>query len=102
LTHTPSSLLVIAIRSVPDVWLAVLFWLVRAFFAQMDARSSRSYTMAAVGPQEQSAMAAATALWGATPASAPFVIGGVIKIAYDLTLWVLFHQLKPPEEASEP
>jgi MFS family permease len=116
-THIPSSLLLVAIPFLPDAWLAVLFWLVRAFFVQMDAPTSQSYTMAVVGPQERSAMAAATsvsrsvgiaagpaaatALWGAAAASAPFVVGGVVKILYDLTLWVLFRELKPPEEASE-
>jgi MFS family permease len=116
-THIPSSLLLVAIPFLPDAWLAVLFWLVRAFFVQMDAPTSQSYTMAVVGPKERSAMAAATsvsrsvgiaagpaaatALWGAASASAPFVVGGVVKILYDLTLWVLFRQVKPPEEASE-
>jgi MFS family permease len=116
-THIPSSLLLIAIPFLPEAWLAVLFWLVRAFFVQMDAPTSQSYTMAVVGPEERSAMAAATsvsrsagiaagpaaatALWGAVSASAPFVVGGVVKILYDLTLWCLFRQVKPPEEASE-
>jgi predicted MFS family arabinose efflux permease len=117
-THIPSSLLLVAIPFLPDARLAVLFWLVRAFFVQMDAPTSQSYTMAVVGPQERSAMAAATsvsrsagiaagpaaatALWGAASASAPFVVGGMVKIIYDLTLWVLFRQVKPPEEASDP
>jgi predicted MFS family arabinose efflux permease len=117
LTHIPSSLLLIAIPFLPEPWLAVLFWLVRAFLVQMDAPTSQSYTMAVVGPEERSAMAAATsvsrsagiaagpaaaaALWGATSASAPFVVGGVSKIIYDLTLWVLFRRVKPPEEAPE-
>ena len=116
-THIPSSLLLIAIPFLPEAWLAVLFWLVRAFFVQMDAPTSQSYTMAVVGPEERSAMAAATsvsrsagiaagpatatALWGAASASAPFVVGGVVKIIYDLTLWVLFRRVKPPEEASD-
>jgi MFS family permease len=117
-THIPSSLLLIAIPFLPEAWLAVLFWLVRAFFVQMDAPTSQSYTMAVVGPEERSAIAAATsvsrsagiaagpvaatALWGAASASAPFMVGGVVKIAYDLTLWGLFRRVKPPEEASEP
>jgi MFS family permease len=116
-THIPSSLLLIAMPFLPDAWLAVLFWLVRAFFAQMDAPTSQSYTMAVVGSQEQSAMAAATsvsrsagiaagpavatALWGAASASVPFVVGGVVKIAYDLILWFLFRHVKPPEEGQE-
>jgi Major Facilitator Superfamily len=117
-THIPSSLLLIAIPFLPDAWLAVLFWLVRAFFVQMDAPTNQSYTMAVVGPEERSAMAAATsvsrsagiaagpaaatALWGAASASAPFVVGGGVKIIYDLTLWFLFQQVKPLEETSEP
>jgi MFS family permease len=117
-THIPSSLLLIAIPFLSEAWLAVLFLLLRAFFVQMDAPTSQSYTMAVVGPEERSAMAAATsvsrsagiaagpvaatALWGAASASAPFVVGGVLKIAYDLTLWCLFRRVKPPEEASEP
>jgi MFS family permease len=116
-THIPSSLLLIAIPFLPDAWLAVLFWLVRAFFVQMDAPTSQSYTMAVVGSQERSTMAAATsvsrsvgiaagpaaatALWGAATASAPFVVGGVVKIAYDLILWYLFRQVRPPEEGQE-
>ena len=116
-THIPSSLLLIAIPFLPDAWLAVLFWLVRAFFVQMDAPTSQSYTMAVVGPRERSAMAAATSVsrsagiaagpaaaaapWGAASASAPFVLGGLVKILYDLTLWVLFRQVAPPEEGQE-
>jgi hypothetical protein len=38
----------------------------------------------------------------AASASAPFVVGGVVKIAYDLTLWGLFRRVKPPEETIEP
>lgn len=114
-THIPSSLLLMAIPFLPNAGLAVLCWLVRAFFVQMDAPTSQSYTMAVVGPQERSAMAtatgvsrsagiaagptAATALWTAASASAPFIVGGVVKIAYDLALWLLFRQVKPPEEA---
>ena len=40
-------------------------------------------------------------LWTTLGPSAPFLVGGVVKIAYDLTLWWLFRLVKPPEEASE-
>jgi MFS family permease len=116
-THIPSSLLLVAIPFLADAWMAVVFWMVHAFFVQMDAPTSQSYTMAVVGPQERSAMAAATsvsrsvgiaagpaaatALWSAASASVPFVVGGVVKMLYDLTLWVLFRQVKPPEEATK-
>jgi hypothetical protein len=42
----------------------------------------------------------AAALWTATSASVPFVVGAAVKIAYDLTLWRLFRTVKPPEEAA--
>jgi MFS family permease len=116
-THIPSSLFLIAVPFVPDAWMAIALWLLRAFFAQMDAPTSQSYTMAVVAPAEQTTMASATtvsrsaglaagpsvgtALWTAMGPSAPFIVGGAVKIAYDLTLWYLFRRVKPPEEASD-
>lgn len=113
-THIPSSLFLIAMVYAPAAWLAILFWLLRAFLGQMDVPTSQSYTMAVVGPNERTAMASATmvarsagvalgptiatALWTATSAVVPFVSGALVKIAYDLTLWRLFRTVKPPEE----
>ena len=117
-THIPASLFLIAVPFVPEAWMAIVLWLLRAFFAQMDAPTSQSYTMAVVGPAEQTAMASATtvtrstglaagpsvgtALWTTLGPSAPFLVGGVVKIAYDLTLWWMFRQVKPPEETAAP
>ncbi len=116
-THIPSSLLLIAVPFVPDAWMAVTLWLLRAFFVQMDAPTSQSYTMAVVAPEEQTAMASATtvtrsaglaagpsvgtALWTAIGPSTPFLVGGTVKIAYDLTLWWIFRRVKPPEEVAD-
>ena len=116
-THIPASLFLIAMPFVPDAWMAIALWLLRAFFVQMDAPTSQSYTMAVVTPAEQTAMASATtvtrsaglaagpsvgtALWTAIGPSAPFLVGGTVKIAYDLTLWWMFRRIKPPEEASD-
>jgi MFS family permease len=115
-THIPSSLFLIAVPFVPDAWMAIALWLLRAFFVQMDAPTSQSYTMAVVAPAEQTAMASATtvtrsaglaagpsvgtALWTAIGPGAPFLVGGTVKIAYDLTLWWMFRQVKPPEEVA--
>ncbi len=38
-------------------------------------------------------------MWSAFSATAPFVACGVIKIAYDLSLWFMFRDIKPPEES---
>jgi MFS family permease len=115
-THIPSSLFLIAVPFVPEAWMAIALWLLRAFFVQMDAPTSQSYTMAVVAPAEQTAMASATtmtrsaglaagpsvgtALWTALGPSAPFLVGGTVKIAYDLTLWWMFRRVKPPEEVA--
>jgi MFS family permease len=59
-THIPSSLFLIAMVFAPAAWLAILLWLLRAFFTQMDVPTSQSYTMAVVDPTERTAMASAT------------------------------------------
>jgi MFS family permease len=115
-THIPSSLLLVAMVFAPTAWVAILFWLLRAFLSQMDVPTSQSYTMSVVDPTERTAMASATmvsrsagvalgptiaaTLWTAASASVPFVAGAAVKIAYDLTLWRLFRTVKPPEEAA--
>lgn len=115
-THIPSSLFLVAMVFAPAAWVAIVFWLLRAFLSQMDVPTSQSYTMAVVDPSERTAMASATmvsrsagvalgptiaaALWTATSATVPFVAGAAVKIAYDLTLWRLFRTVKPPEEAA--
>jgi hypothetical protein len=81
----------------------------------MDVPTRDSYTMAVVQPQERVAMAGinvtgrsvsgaagpwmATAMWQTLSAGAPFVACGVLKIAYDLSLYFMFRNVKPPEEA---
>ena len=95
-------------------WLSVLFWQLRAFLAQMDNPTRDSYTMAIVGPEERVGMAsihmvgrsafgavgpsATAALWGLLSASAPLVGSAVLKISYDLALYAMFRNVRPPEE----
>ena len=113
-THIPASLFLLGAAFAPAAWIAVVFWQLRAFFSQMDVPARDSYTMAIVGPEERVAMASihslgrgvasmagpstATALWSALSASAPFVACSVIKISYDVSLWLMFRHVKPPEE----
>jgi hypothetical protein len=113
-THIPSSIFLIAAAFAPTAWAAVLFWQLRSFLGQMDVPTRDSYTMAVVGPNERVAMATihivgrsmsgtagpsvATALWNALSASAPLITCGILKIAYDLSLYVMFRNVRPPEE----
>ncbi len=114
-THIPSSFFLIAIPFLPTAWMAATFWMVRGFFGMMDVPTRQSYTMAVVGPHERTAMAGinsvtrsvtgaaspsvATALWNIGATSIPFVACGVMKIAYDIALYFMFRNVKPPEEA---
>jgi sugar phosphate permease len=87
---------------------------IRGFFGRMDVPARQSYMMAVVGPQERSAMAGlnsvsrsvsgtvspsvATVLWSIGAASIPFISCGVMKIAYDVSLYFMFRKVRPPEE----
>ena len=113
-THIPSSFFLMAAAFAPTAWLAVLFWQLRAFLAQMDNPTRDSYTMAIVGPEERVAMASihmvgrsalgaagpsvTTAMWSLLSASAPLVGSALLKIGYDLSLYAMFRNVRPPEE----
>lgn len=113
-THIPSSLCLIAAALVPDLELALGLLLVRAALSQMDVPTRSSYVMAVVTPPERAAAASVTSVprslaAAASPAIAgalfasgltawPFVICGVLKIAYDLALLWGFRHIKAPEE----
>lgn len=115
-THIPSSLLLIAIPFLPAAGLAATFWIVRGFFGQMDVPTRQSYTMAVVGPDERSAMAGinsvtrsvtgtaspsiAAVVWNIGLIGIPFMACGLLKITYDLSLYFMFRNVRPPEEVS--
>ena len=115
-THIPSNLLLIAVPLMPNLQLAVGVLLARFAISQMDVPTRQSYTMAVVDPDERSAAAGVTGIARslgasvspslATPmvqsvplAGLPFVIAGVLKIAYDLLVYRGFRAVRPPEEA---
>ncbi|WP_223880894.1 MFS transporter [Roseococcus microcysteis] len=113
-THIPSSLCLIAAVLAPSVEWALGLLLVRAALSQMDVPTRASYVMAVVTPAERTAAASFTAVprslaAAAGPAiagaiiaagypTAPFILCGVLKIAYDLTLLWAFRHIRPPEK----
>jgi len=117
-THIPSSIFFMVAVFAPTAWVAILFWQLKAFMSQMDVPTRDSYTMAVVGPEERVAMASinmvsrsatgafgpsvTTALWNAFTASAPLVASAVLKIGYDLSLYAMFRDVRPPEETQLP
>jgi MFS family permease len=114
-THIPSNILLILVGFAPTFPLAIAFYLARMALSQMDVPTRQSYIVTVVNDEERTASAGITnisrnisqavspSLTGyilqSLPAlSAPFVLGGVLKIAYDILLYINFRNIKPPEE----
>jgi len=114
-THLPSNVLLILVPLMPTLPLAVGVLLARFAISQMDVPTRQSYTIAVVEPDERSAAAGVTGIARslgaaispslATPllqtvplAGLPFVIGGGLKIVYDLLVLRAFSAVRPPEE----
>jgi MFS family permease len=117
-THLPSNALLILVPFMPTAWLAVAMLLLRSSISQMDVPARQSYTMAVVEPDERSAAAGVTGIARsigaaisptlATPLIAipplgalPFVFAGGLKIVYDLLLYRVFREVRPPEEVGD-
>jgi MFS family permease len=114
-THIPSSLCVMLVPFAPSLGVALALLLVRAALSQMDVPTRSSYVMAIVTPPERAAAASFTAVPRSLAASLspalagwmmaagafawPLLIGGALKIAYDLALLAMFRRVRPPEEA---
>ena len=117
-THLPSSLFLMAVPLASNSKWAIALFLLRETFVEMDVPTRQSYVAALVKPHERAyasgltnitrtgAWAAASALSGFVMQrlafSAPLVIGGTLKISYDLLLYRNFRHLKPPEELTAP
>jgi sugar phosphate permease len=99
----------------PSLPVALGFLLLRASMQSMDVPARTSYVMAVVTPAERAAAAGVTnvprslagalspalagLIYSASPFAWPLVIGGALKIGYDLALLGLFRRVRPPEEA---
>ena len=114
-THMPSNVLLILVPLMPSLPLAIAVLLARFAISQMDVPTRQSYTIAVVEPDERSAAAGVTGIARslgaavspslATPllqsvplAGLPFIIGGGLKIVYDLLVLRAFSAVRPPEE----
>jgi MFS family permease len=115
-THIPASVALIAAALTPTLESALALLLLRSLLSQMDVPARSSYVMAVVTPEERTAAASFTAvprslasalspalagaLFAAGYTALPFIICGVLKIAYDLALLWMFRDVRPPEEAT--
>jgi MFS family permease len=115
-THLPSSVLLVLVAFVPNLTWAIVLLLARSVLSQMDVPTRNSYVMAVVSPGERAAAASFTSvpktfassigpliagyLLGVSGFGWPLVIGGGLKIAYDLLLLATFRSVRPPEETA--
>ena len=115
-THLPSNVLLMLVPLMPNLALSAAALLARSLLSQMDVPTRQSYTMAIVDPDERSAVAGITSvarkaggavapsisgvLLSASALAVPFLIGGAVKIVYDLAMFAVFCQVHPPEEIS--
>lgn len=113
-THIPANLCLIALPFAPTLEIAIALILARGLLSQMDVPTRTSYVMAVVTPEERPAAAAFTAIprslaTAIAPALSgwmlalsgfgwPLIIGGAIKLVYDVGLLAMFRKVKPPEE----
>jgi MFS family permease len=113
-THIPANILIIAVAFAPTISMAAVLYLLRMALSQMDVPTRQSYIVAVVREDERTASAGITnisrnvtqalspsltgILINSLSLAAPFVIGGALKIVYDVALFLNFRNIKPPEE----
>ena len=114
-THIPSNILIMLVAFAPSFHLAIVLYLARMGLSQMDVPARQSYIVAVVNEDERTAAAGITNISRNVAQSispsiagyilqsvsflvAPFLIGGLLKIVYDVLLYVNFKKIKPPEE----
>lgn len=114
-THLPSNILLLLIAFAPTFTIAVAILLMRQTLSQMDVPTRQSYVMAVTSDSERPQAAAITAMGRSVATSSspwisglmlqlaalglPFILGGVMKSAYDVALLWRFDRVKPPEES---
>jgi MFS family permease len=114
-THIPANCLLILAAFAPNGPVAIALLLARALFAQMDVPARQAFVMAVVPAEERAAASSVTnvprslasattpllagVLLDRTTFGWPLIIAGVTKIAYDVTLLVLYHDV-PEEEGA--
>ena len=113
-THIPANIIIILLAFAPTLPIAIALYLVRMTLSQMDVPTRQSYIVAVVSEQERTTAAGITNIsrnitQAISPSltgiiiytftlSAPFIIGGMLKIAYDIALYGNFRKIKPSEE----
>jgi MFS family permease len=116
-THLLSNVFLIAIAAAPAAWLAVALLYARQLLSQIDVPTRQAWLMTIVPDTDRESAATTTTLWrtaaqSVTPTltgwimqsvslSIPFVLGGALKIVYDIALYKMCRDLTPHEVTPE-
>jgi hypothetical protein len=117
-THLPANVLIIAVAFAPTLPIAAILYLIRMALSQMDVPTRQSYIVSVVKDEERTAATGITnisrnisqalspSLAGYIIQSlslffAPFLIGGVLKVIYDIALYFSFRNIKPQQEEDD-
>ena len=110
-THVPSSLFLIFIPFMPTFPLAAALYLLRQGLSEMDIPARQAYVVSVVNPEERTQAASITNVAKIVSSSisppiatkillssfSPFILAGILKIIYDLTLYYNFKHIEPLE-----
>jgi len=114
-THIPSNVFLILVPLAPTYLGAIALFLARQAISPMDVPTRQSYTVAIVPPEARTFAAGVTSIsrnvaqaaspsistyaLGAISNAAPFIIGGSLKIVYDVAVFFSFRHIHPPDES---
>ena len=112
-SHIPSNVLLLLVPIVPGFGLALAAYLGRMALSQMDVPTRQAYLAGIVARDERTAANAASntarnvaqaggpfsaaAFVSAVGLSAPFLIGGALKILYDIAIYAAFRRIRPAD-----
>lgn len=113
-SHLPTSISTTFIPFMPTLQTSVILYTSRSLLSQMDVPTRQSYTMAIIKPEERTRVGGlinlprsitqaispsiAGLLMQYVGLSLPFIITGIVKSIYDVSLYFMFRNIKPPEE----
>jgi len=109
-THIPASLMLVGLAFAPNAACGIAVWLARGLLSQMDIPARDALIMSVVAPEERIAMGSlhllgrngmgtlgptlSTTLWQTLSPAAPILLGGLLKVGYDLSLFALYRDLE--------
>ena len=117
-SHAVASVIYLLIPLAPTFKIAAIMLAIRSYFAYMDNPLRSSFTMAMVRSSERGSAAGVTSLarivpFGISPTistylmqsvslTLPLFIGGGLQLINDVAFYLMFRNVKPPEETNEP